>query len=267
MKKRVGFLLIFFYPLFIFANPLKCYEFLESKILIDQEKIPKHVAIIMDGNRRWGAVNNTSLYEAYQNGANAISKTIDTALDLGIETLSVFAFSTENWQRSETELSILMYLFESNFLQAKDELFEKGVKIETIGNLEKFPQNIKDYLEILKKSSNKETKLTVVLALSYGGRDEIKRALFNLLEDYDKNNFEKENFTEDLISSYLDTKNFKDPDLLIRTSGEMRLSNFMLWQLSYSELYFTDVLWPDFNELEFLKAIQNYQQRTIRKGK
>jgi len=207
-------------------------------------KVPHHIAIAMDGNRRWASRRFMPALVGHWKGADAITKVVRAASDLGVKVLTLYAFSTENWNRSESE----------------------GVRLDSIGDLSKLPQDVQDIFFQTKMATKDGKKIDLVLAVNYGGRDDIRRATLAIVGDFEKGLLKKEDISEDLISSYLDTAKWKDPDLFIRTSGEQRLSNFLLWQFSYTEVYITKTLWPDFNEKHLLQAVLEYQQRERRLG-
>ncbi len=225
-------------------------------------RIPKHVGIIMDGNGRWAELRGLPRVEGHRQGAARSKEIIEAASELGIKVLTLYAFSLENWQRPTLEVKTLMRLLEFYLEKELAELMAKGVVFRTIGDIWKLPADIQILIrEVMEKSvSNKG--LNLVLALSYSGRDEILRAVKKVLYS----GIKPEELTEETFSSCLDTAGLPSPDLIIRTSGEMRISNFLLWQGAYSELYFTDILWPDFTKEEFFLAIQHYQQRERRFG-
>jgi len=218
--------------------------------------IPKHVAIIMDGNRRWARQHGLSIIKGHRKVAEEmIERLADFAILKGIAYMTLWAFSTENWQRSKDEVDGIMNLFRETFSTSAEKLHKKGVRVAVIGDLSRFPKDIRDGVDFWVKETRKNKKLVVTFALNYGGRDEIIRAV----------QAGKENFED-----FLDTKvmiDLPDPDLLIRPGGEKRLSGFLTWQMVYSELYFTDVLMPDFDEKEFSKALEDYAQRQRRFGK
>lgn len=225
--------------------------------MADQKsQIPKHVAIIMDGNRRWARQNGLAIINGHRKVAEeTIERLADFAIAQGIEYLTLWAFSTENWQRSEDEVKGLMDLFRETFHTSSKKLHNKGVRVAAIGDLSRFPDDIREGVEFWLKETKDNKKLTVTFALNYGGHDEITRAVKTSGVNFADN---------------LDTKkmvDLPDPDLLIRPGGEKRLSGFLSWQSAYSELYFTDVLMPDFNEKEFAKALEDYAQRQRRFGK
>lgn len=235
-----------------------------SELSIDS--IPEHIAIIMDGNRRWAKKNKLSSIKGHSKGAENLIETVKSANRLNIKTLTVFAFSTENWLRSEFEVKNLMKLFEVFLKRNLTFIQKERIKLNFIGDLEKCPKSLKNLFNKTVEKTKNNDKLNLVVAINYGSKNEITRAVLKIVNDIDHKKIKKKQINENLIDDYLDTKNFKDPDLLIRTSGEKRLSNFMLWQLSYTEIYVTDAFWPDFNEKEFIKALLEYQKRKRRLG-
>jgi len=232
----------------------------------DQALLPRHVAIIMDGNRRWARQKGYLPVVGHWRGAETLMKITEIAASLGIKVLTVYAFSTENWKRSIEEVNDLMQLLKNYLLMQKDLMLKEGVRLQTIGDLSYFPEELKVIIEKVKKETEKGEKINLVLALNYGARDEICRAARTIFEDIEKGLVKKEDVSEQLFSRYLDTAPWGDPDLLIRTSGELRVSNFLLWQISYAEVYVTETLWPDFQESDFLAALLNYQNRERRQG-
>lgn len=222
-----------------------------------------HVAIIMDGNRRWARQHKLELLRGHEKVANeVIQQLVDRATELNIAYLTLWAFSTENWQRDEGEVTGILNLLRSAFSRNAAELHEKGVKLNTIGNLSKFPKDIQESVAKWVEISKNNTKITVTFALNYGGRDEILRAM-NALRAKEPSD---QPITEEIFSSYLDTNTLPDPDLIIRPGGEKRLSGLLPWQSTYSELYFTDVLMPDFGPAELDKAVADFQVRQRRFG-
>lgn len=227
---------------------------------------PRHVALIMDGNRRWAEKWGLPIKVGHWKGAQNLMKIVKAAVDLEVEVLTVFTFSTENWSRSPQEISAILELLKETILEKKKEMVANGIRLRTIGDLSKFPEDIQEVLAKSIEETAKGESIELVLALNYGARDEVRRAIASIAEDYKNGLVQKEEITESLINNYLDTAPFGDPDLLIRTSGELRLSNFLLWQISYSEVYITDVLWPDFSKRDFVAAITEFQKRTRRLG-
>lgn len=235
--------------------------------LVRELPIPKHVAIIMDGNRRWAKKQKVPLMAGHWKGAETLSSIVRAAGELGIEVLTVYAFSTENWKRPPIEVSALMRLFKTHLIKQRDVMIEEGVRLNVIGDTSRFPREVRKTLEETIGATSSGKKMDLVIALNYGGRDEIKRAIHQIIEDCMSEKLEAGTLSEEVISSYLDTGKWDDPELLIRTSGEVRLSNFLLWQISYSEIVLTDVLWPEFTKQDLLKAIHEYQRRELRIGK
>ncbi len=234
---------------------------------LDKTTIPKHIAVIMDGNRRWAKSRNLPSFVGHKKGADVLINTVKDCLELEVKVLTVFAFSTENWNRSVKEIEHLMNLFELYLRKQASFMKKEGVRLSYIGDLSEFSEKVQNAfaktIEITKDGKN----LDLVIAINYGSRDEMKRAVVKIVEDCADNKISKEDISEKLISNYLDTKKFNDPDLLIRTSGEKRLSNFLLWQSSYSELYITDLLWPEFTKKDLHVAIHEYQKRKKRRLK
>lgn len=247
------------------ADPKAIYSSDELSLL-DPTKIPKHIAIVMDGNRRWAKQRGLPPMIGHWEGAEALTDVVRAASELGVKTLTVYAFSTENWGRSESEIDALMNIIEMYLIRKRNQMVQDGVRLDTIGDLSRLPERVKTAFYQTKQATEHCEKIDLVLALNYGARDEIRRAVVKILESHDKKKLSPEELTEDLIASYLDTSPWGDPDLLIRTSGELRVSNFLLWQISYAELYVTDVLWPDFNARQLIEAILSFQGRRRRLG-
>ena len=234
---------------------------------INKSNIPKHVAVIMDGNGRWAKKRGLRRENGHREGRKSVKKIVECCVELGIKNLTLYAFSTENWNRPKLEVNFLMQLL---FLSLKDELKtlnKNNIKFETIGNPSRLPKKISDYLEKVKGETKDNTKLTLTLALSYGSRSEIVNVVRELSDKVKNNIISSKNIDETVINDHLYTRNLPDVDLLIRTSGEKRISNFLLWQIAYSELYFTKKLWPDFRKKDLYKAIISYQNRERRFGK
>lgn len=236
------------------------------KASLDPKRVPHHVAIIMDGNRRWAKNNGYLSIFGHQKGADVLQEIVEFASGIGVKILTVYSFSTENWKRSKEEIDSLFSLFSSVLHRQSPRMVEQGVRLQTIGDLTRLPMHLQETLAEVKIKTNSCSNIELVLALNYGSRDEIRRAVTNLCQQCVEGKLSAEGISEKTISSYLDTALWPDPDLLIRTSGEVRLSNFLLWQLSYSEIYITDTLWPDFSTSNFLDAIKNYQKRERRLG-
>lgn len=233
---------------------------------LDLTRIPHHIAIMMDGNRRWAKKRHLPPIAGHWKGAETISSIVRSAAKLGIKALTVYSFSTENWNRSDLEIEGLMQLWKVCLRRERERMIEEGVRLETIGDLSRFPEDVRDILEETKQLTAGGSTIDLVLALNYGARDEIRRATTAIVEDVLCGKLSKEELSEKTISRYLDTAKWRDPDLLIRTSGETRLSNFLLWQLSYTEICITPTLWPDFSEEHLVNAILDYQNRERRLG-
>lgn len=226
------------------------------------ENVPRHVAIIMDGNGRWARNEGKERLYGHQNGVKAVREVVTAAKEIGVEYLTVYAFSTENWGRPQEEVGGLLELIAHTICSQVEPLRMEGIKLRFIGDTRHVPQSLLQNIELAESVVVENPALTLVIALNYGSRQEITEAVREIV----RRGIACENITEELVGQCLQTGDIPDPDLLIRTSGEERLSNFMLWQLSYSELYFTDVLWPQFNEQEFYKAIECYNTRNRRFG-
>ncbi|WP_394776596.1 isoprenyl transferase [Flavobacterium sp.] len=234
---------------------------------IDHTNLPKHLAIIMDGNGRWAKQQGFLRAFGHENGTKSVKKTITTCAKLGIEYLTLYAFSTENWNRPKLEVEALMKILINSLKKELGTLQENNIKLNAIGNLDKLPKSAqKELLDVIEKTKN-NTRLTLTLALSYGSREELVNAV-RIISDKVKNNIISIDTIDDsIINEHLYTQNLPDVDLLIRTSGEHRISNFLLWQIAYAELYFTNVLWPDFKDQDLYEAIISYQKRERRFGK
>ena len=226
----------------------------------------KHVSIIMDGNRRWARERFLPEFQGHKAGADALKSIVKLAQKLGIKYLSVYAFSTENWNRSDTEVKYLMHMLRTYIKQYSEEAERENVKFTVIGELSRLNYKLKRDIKSLVDVSSSKTGINFIIAVKYGGRNEILRATKLICRDVLDSILNPDDITEDVLSSYLDTRGIPDPDLLIRTSGECRLSNFLPWQLSYSELYFTNKLWPDFTEQDLLEAIEFYKKSHRRFG-
>lgn len=231
----------------------------------DSNRVPRHVAIILDGNGRWAEKRKLPRGMGHKEGCKVLEQTVFDAGDLGIDFLTVYGFSTENWKRSEEEVTGLFQLFRFYMKRLLTIANENNVRVLSIGDRNRFPDDIREGLDDLEEKTGKNTGLTFVIALNYGSRDEIRRAVVKIAKEV-KKGLDPEEITEERIASHLDTFPIPDPDLLIRTGGEMRLSNYLLWQCAYAEIYVTDVLWPDFNKAEFKKALDWYALRDRRFG-
>lgn len=228
--------------------------------------IPAHVAIIMDGNGRWAKKRLMPRTYGHSEGAKAIERACENADELGIQYLTVYAFSTENWKRSVEEVSTIMNIFRKYLVDSIERSNRNNMRVRIIGKREGLPADIIEKMNRLEQATAKNTGLQFSVAINYGGRDEITRAVKRIVNDCREGKLLADAITEDTIGSYLDTKDLTDPDLLIRTSGELRTSNFLPWQIAYSEFYFTDVLWPDFDMEELINACRYYSHRDRRFG-
>ena len=233
---------------------------------VNPEKLPRHVAIIMDGNGRWAKKKGLSRIIGHQNGVKSVREVVKTTRELGIEWLTLYAFSEENWKRSKYEIKALMDLLKRYLNSELKEMLENGIRLSCIGQIDKLPLDVQKTLwqTIEKTAHNKE--MTLTLALSYGGRQEIIWAIKNMLKDVERGLLNVKQITGERFANYLFTANTPDPDLLIRTSGEYRISNFLLWQIAYTEIFITPALWPDFGKERYLEAIIDYQKRERRFG-
>ncbi|MDH5203991.1 MAG: isoprenyl transferase [Nitrospirota bacterium] len=225
-------------------------------------RIPKHIGIIMDGNGRWAELRGLPRIEGHRRGAERAKEVIEAAAEIGIKALTLYAFSIENWQRPSSEVMTLMKLLEFYLKKELSELMAKDMVFKTIGEIWRLPEDIQNLIRDAEEKTALNKGVTLIIALSYGGRNEILRAVKKILSS----DVRPEELTEESFDSFLDTAGLPAPDLIIRTSGEMRISNFLLWQGAYSELYFTDTLWPDFTKDELLIAIRDYQMRERRFG-
>ncbi|MBW2616350.1 MAG: isoprenyl transferase [Deltaproteobacteria bacterium] len=233
---------------------------------IDPKKLPKHVAIIMDGNGRWAKKRGINRVRGHQKGADTVREIVRTSREIGVKWLTLYAFSEENWKRSKIEIQALMKLLKRFVKSELEEMLENGIRLNAIGRIEKLPEDTKKALfdVIEKTSTNKDMVLT--LALSYGGRQEIFDAFKKIGTRIEKGDLKADDISEQLISNSLYTAGMPDPDLLIRTSGESRISNFLLYQIAYTEIHITSTLWPDFGKEEYLAAILDFQERERRFG-
>jgi len=238
---------------------------LKEKII--ENKVPQHVAVIMDGNGRWAKEQGEDRVFGHISGVGSVRTTLKAAAAIGVKYLTLYTFSTENWNRPKEEVDALMDLLVNTIAGEVEALNKNGVRLQTIGDAEALPKTCVGALnKAIEATANNKT-ITLILALSYSSRWEITKAVQEIAKAVKQNKIEADKINEELISSYLNTANYPDPDLLIRTSGEERISNFLLWQIAYSELYFTPTLWPDFKEEDFYKAIIEYQNRERRFGK
>ncbi len=237
-----------------------------KKRKLNYENLPAHVAIIMDGNGRWAKKRGLSRNVGHQEGAKTVRKIVEYAYGIGIKYLTVFAFSSENWSRPKDEVDELMKLCLDYLKNAEKETSDKDIRIRVIGTKTGLSQEIVDQIEKIEKRTINKKKMTMVIALNYGGRQDILQASTKIAEDVEKGILKRDEITDEEFSKRLYTGGIPDPDLLIRTSGEMRISNFLIWQCTYTELYFSSVLWPDFKDRHFKEAIIDYQNRIRRFG-
>lgn len=228
---------------------------------LDKNNIPTHVAVIMDGNGRWAKKQGIKRIFGHQSAVKAVRETVEAAAEIGVKFLTLYAFSTENWQRPQAEVDALMNLLVSSLKKELPTLQKNQIRLKNIGQKEKLPEKCVAELEYVMQQTQNNQRMDLVLALSYGARQDMISAINQLMSSgiY--------NINEEIFQQYLSTKEIPNPDLLIRTSGEYRISNFLLWEMAYTELYFTEVLWPDFRKEDFAKAILAYQQRERRFGK
>ena len=241
-------------------------ESTSEMLAVAAKDIPEHVAIIMDGNRRYARKEKLSTEEGHISGAKNLLKITEAAATLGIKVLTVYAFSTENWLRSDPEIQSLFHIFEVYLRQMRPVLLENNIRLSTIGDLTPFPVSLKTLLYEVKDATKNGEQLELVLAINYGGRDDITHAVKAIVKGVKAGIIDEADISESLIGEYLYTAPWKDPDLLIRTSGEQRVSNFLLWQISYTEIYLAKTLWPDFTVENFKTAIESYSMRNKRLG-
>lgn len=232
----------------------------------EQKRIPRHVAIIMDGNGRWAAQHGLERFEGHIRGVESVHRAIQAATRHGVRYLTLYAFSTENWGRPAAEVDALMELFCKSVINETPELAAQGVRVRIIGDKSRFPEKVKHHLDQIENRTATGKRLTLQLALNYSSRSEIVHAMQGLARRAAAGIFSSEEISEQTVSEALYTAGCPDPDLLIRTSGEQRLSNFLLWQAAYAELFFTPVLWPDFTEEDFAQALDEYARRERRFG-
>lgn len=233
---------------------------------LDRSRIPKHIAFIPDGNRRWAKKRLLNTILGHRAGADILLNVVKAAKELGVKTVTCYTFSTENWGRSAEEVQAFLWLLESYLIEQRSAMVENGVRLTSIGDPNRLPKGLLNALQESKEATAHCRDIDLVMAINYGGRDELRRAIKTMCEDYANAKLKPEDITETAIAKYLDTAEWKDPDLLIRTSGEMRISNFLIWQTSYTEVYLCDVLWPDFTSEHLLTAILDFQKRQRRWG-
>lgn len=236
-------------------------------MLIEQGQIPEHIAIIMDGNGRWAKSRGNIRSYGHKAGVDSVRDITEACAQIGVKYLTLYAFSTENWERPKMEVNALMRLLASSLRKEADNLKENDIKLETIGQIDRFPEKCQRELQEAKDLTKDNDRLQLCLALSYSGRWDITEAVKKLGHSIKDGDIDPDDIDDDTISAHLSTADVPDPELIIRTSGEYRISNFLLWQLAYSELYITETYWPDFRRNELYKAIQSFQQRERRFGK
>ncbi len=240
---------------------------MDLKDQIDRNKLPQHLAIIMDGNGRWAKQKGMFRYKGHENGTKAVREIVEGCAEVGVPYLTLYAFSTENWNRPKMEVELLMKLLVSSLKKEIKTLEDNDIKLSAIGNLEALPKNAyKKLLDVIEHTKNNR-RMTLTLALSYGSREEITKTIKEISLKVKNNLISPHDIDETVINNHLYTQNLPDVDLLIRTSGEQRISNFLLWQIAYAELYFTQTLWPDYTKDHLFEAILNYQNRERRFGK
>jgi len=238
-----------------------------TKEQLDMKKLPRHVAVIMDGNGRWAKQKGNPRIYGHRNGVAAVRDTVEAAAELRLEYLTLYAFSTENWNRPRTEIDALMALLVTAINKETKTLQDNNVQLRAIGDIDSLPEQVARNLKATIDKTNKNTGLTLVLALSYSSRWEILEAVRKVSDDVKEGKIDSEDISSEIFDSYLNTAGMPDPELLIRTSGEYRISNYLLWQIAYAELYFTPTLWPDFRREHFYEALADYQKRERRFGK
>lgn len=239
---------------------------MDYKSLINNEKVPNHVAIIMDGNGRWAKQQGEDRVFGHHEGVNSVREVVEACAEIGVKYLTLYAFSTENWNRPKEEVDALMELLVATISMETPNLNKNGVKLQAIGDIKSLPPSCQEELQESINATAGNTKVTLILALSYSGKWEITDAVKQIAREVKEGKINPDDITSQMIESHLSTCRFPDPELMIRTSGEHRISNFLLWQLAYAEFYFTEVLWPDFRKNEFFKAIHSYQNRERRFG-
>jgi undecaprenyl diphosphate synthase len=234
---------------------------------LDPEKLPAHVAVIMDGNGRWAKKRFLNRIKGHQKGAEAVRTIVRTSRELGIRILTLFAFSTENWQRPEAEVAALMRLLNDFLKSERPDLIKNNIRLNAIGQTGRLPQEVLETLRESMRLTEENSGMVLNLALSYGARAEIVEMVKEIVSEAKAGRVDDSDITESTVSEHLFTRGMTDPDLLIRTSGEMRISNFLLWQIAYAEIFFTETLWPDFGKDEFIRILSDYQRRERRFGK
>jgi undecaprenyl diphosphate synthase len=254
----------FFYKTIKVDNSMKIYD--NSEVIQKTKILPKHLAVIMDGNRRWAKKHNLAIFMGHREGVKTIKMIITESIKAGIKILTLYAFSTENWKRTQKEINSLMNLFGEVIEKEKKNLIENQIKVNFIGNRKSLSKSLKLAMGSLEKATEKNSGLILNIAINYGGRAEICHAFQSIFLEIKENNIEFLDIDETIVNQHLFTSGIPDPDLLIRTGGEKRISNFLLWQIAYSELWFTKTFWPDFSENDFWKALNDYEKRVRKFG-
>ena len=234
---------------------------------LDPSKIPTHIAIIMDGNGRWAKKKLLTRVKGHEKGAETVRMAVRTCREVGVQILTLYAFSTENWQRPESEIAALMLLLKRFLKSERDELMQQAIRLNAIGQVDRLPRDVQATLDDVMALTRDNDAMILNLALSYGSRSEIVQAMRDIAHKVARQELDPDRIDSDTITRHLYTRGMDDPDLLIRTSGEMRISNFLLWQIAYTELYVTDTLWPDFSREELIQILAAYQQRKRRFGR
>lgn len=239
----------------------------DPKEKLDLSRLPAHVAIIMDGNGRWAQKKLMNRVTGHEKGAETVRMVVKACRELGVKVLTLYAFSTENWQRPKIEVAALMTLLRKFLENETPEMYKNGIRLRAVGEIEMLPDSVLSPLKASIEKTKDNKGMILNLALSYGGRAELSRAVKKIVQDAKNGNIDPSAINDDLISGYLDTAGMPDPDMLLRTSGEKRISNFLLWQVAYAEMFFTDTLWPDFTRDEFVDILAEYQKRNRTYGK
>jgi len=248
-------------------DPPLSQELLDRIALLDPERVPRHVAVIMDGNGRWARRFTLPRLDGHRRGAEVVEGIVDVGKEIGVEVLTLYSFSTENWSRPKLEVAALMQLLKGYLKKMVGRMQAKGVRLEAIGAIDELPQDVRETLAWAREETAAGDAIVLNLALSYSGRQEITAAARAIAAEVSAGTLQPEGIDEQCFARHLQTAPYPDPDLMIRTSGELRLSNFLLWQLAYAELYVTDTLWPDFTNADFVDAIHAYQNRERRFGR
>lgn len=251
---------------FLYKDPSQSVVIAKS-LGVDLEKLPKHIAFIMDGNGRWATGKGKKRTFGHKSGVKVVKELVKAFRYLNIPVMTVYAFSTENWKRAPEEVDFLMNLFEDSIIKQCQELKENGVRVRFIGKIDELRPKLRDKIKWIEEETKNQTGLTLNVAANYGGRSEIIDAITKLADDLQNGKIKKENIDERLFENYLYTSNLPDPDLVVRTSGEMRISNYLLWQIAYSEIWVTETCWPDFTVPELIQSIYDFQNRDRRFGK